>query len=232
MARKSTTRARRRQTRFQFRTWGGKRKNAGRKPLRPGTAKHVMRPALASCFPVHVTMKLDANLPSLREGPLCPAIEACLPRARQRQRFRLVHYSIQDHHLHLIVEAADAVALSRGIQGLAVRLARAVNRALGRRGRVFCDRYFSRILKTPREVRNGLCYVLNNTRRHAAQRRERLAWNWIDDRSSGRYFDGWREAHPLPADGAPVVAPRTWLLITGWRRHGLLRVNEIPGPEP
>jgi hypothetical protein len=140
--------------------------------------------------------------------------------------------SVQDHHLHLIVEAADAVALSRGIQGLAVRIARAVNRALGRRGRVFTDRYFSRILKTPREVRNGLAYVLNNTRRHASQRGERLAWNWIDDRSSGRYFDGWSEARPLPDDECPVAAPHTWLLTKGWRRHGLVRVNEIPGPEP
>jgi putative transposase len=221
----------RRQTRFEFHTWGGKRKNAGRKPVRPGAAKHVTRPALASCFPVHVTMKLDPNLRSLREGPLCPAIEACLPGAKPRQRFRLVHYSIQDHHLHLIVEAADALSLSRGVQGLAVRIARAVNRALGRRGRVFSDRYFSRILKTPREVRNGLCYVLNNTRRHAAQRRERLVCNRIDDRSSGRYFDGWHE-RPPPEPDPPVAGPHTWLLRVGWRRHGLLRINEVPGPEP
>jgi hypothetical protein len=73
-------------------------------------------------------------------------------------------------------------------------------------------------------------FVLNNTRRHAAQRRERLAWNWIDDRSSGRYFDGWRGWPPRLEEPAPVAAPHTWLLQTGWRRHGLLKINEVPGP--
>jgi hypothetical protein len=210
---------------------GGRRDRAGRKPT--GIVSHSARPPLASRFPVHVTMKLDPALPSLREGPLLPVLEDIFPRLRHRERFRLVHYSIQDHHLHLIVEAADKASLSKGIQGLAVRIARGINRALGRRGRVFSDRYFARILRTPREVRNGLAYVLNNTRHHAAQRRERLARNWIDDRSSGGCFDGWSERSALSPDHtAPVAEARTWLLTKGWRRHGLLRINEVPGPEP
>jgi hypothetical protein len=211
--------------------WGGKRRGAGRKPT--GAVSHASRPLLASRFPVHVTLKVDSSLDTLREPPLLLVVEECLRKGKEQveQPFRLVHYSIQEHHLHLVTEAADARALSRGIQGLAIRIARGINRVLAKRGRVFLCRYHSRILKTPREVRSCLAYVLNNTRRHAATRGERLAWNWIDDRSSGRHFDGWRESRPPPKPDqrATVVAPHTWLLTTGWRRHGLLRINEVPG---
>jgi hypothetical protein len=213
--------------------WGGKRRGAGRKPT--GAVSHASRPLLASRFPVHVTLKVDSSLDTLREPPLLLVVEECLRKGKEKEEkpFRLVHYSIQEHHLHLIAEAAHADALARGVQGLAIRIARGINRALARRGRVFLCRYHSRILRTPREVRSCLSYVLNNTRRHAATRRERLAWNWIDDRSSGRLFDGWKESRPPPKPDqrAAVVAPHSWLLTTGWRRHGLLRINEVPGPE-
>jgi putative transposase len=215
-------------------TWGGKRRGAGRKPTRPGRAPHAPRARLASRFPVHVTLKLEDWLPSLRDSELLPAVEGALGDGKERDGFRLVHYSIQDHHLHLLVEASKQEALARGIQGLSIRLARRINRTLARGGRVFVDRYFARILRTPREVKHCLSYVLNNRRRHAAQCGDRLARGWIDDRSSGRFFDGWRDAPPRPPSGEEprVAAPRTWLLSKGWRRWGLLRVDEVPGPEP
>jgi hypothetical protein len=165
-------------------------------------------------------------------------IEACFRAGKDRHDFRLVHYSIQRRHLHLIVEAQSASSLSRGLQGLSIRLAKRLNRALGRSGRVFLDRYFGRILKSPRQVRNTLCYVLNNFRRHH-QRHEnvRIARDWLDELSSGRWFDGWRDRGADPPDThtvesiAPAVATaRTWLLRVGWRRHGLIAVDEVPGP--
>ena len=116
-------------------------------------------------------------------------------------------------------------ALARGMQGLTIRMARHLNRALGRRGRVFADRYFSRVLKTPREVRNCLAYVLNNEQRHRLGKRPGLRALQLDPFSSAPTFDGWR-VQPLvrPRDTGPpaVVPPQTWLLATGWRRHGLL----------
>ena len=43
-----------------------------------------------------------------------------------------------------------------------IRIARVLNKLWRRRGRVFADRYHDRILKTPREVKNALVYVLAN----------------------------------------------------------------------
>lgn len=132
--------------------------------------------------------------------------------------------------VHLLVEATDRVALARGLQGLAIRLARRVNRACGRSGRLWADRYHARVLRTPREVRNALCYVLQNARRHTDVARGIIAPGWIDPRSSGRWFDGWARASRVEASPeAPLVAAaRSWLLTTGWRRRGLLDVDEVP----
>ncbi len=139
----------------------------------------------------------------------------------------MVHFSVQGDHVHLIVEAHDKAALSSGLRGLSIRAARALNRGAGRSGPVWADRYHARALSTPREVRHALCYVLHNSRKHCRQVHS------LDPCSSARWFDGWRGHDPLfdfAVDPPPVARPRTWLLTTGWRRHGLLRLDETPAP--
>ena len=226
---KSKRKRRPRQLELRVRSWGGRRPGAGRPNL--GRESHAARPALASRFPVHVTLKLDQALPNLRTKRLAKLIEQCLRQAKEREGFRLVHYSVQAHHLHLIVEAHDTQALGAGIKGLSVRVAKRLNAELGRKGRVFIERYFSRILRTPTELRRCLGYVLLNCRRHDAQRGRVRDPGWIDPWSSGRHFDGWREIEPCPPpDQEPCVsAPRLWLLTTGWKLRGKISVNDVPG---
>jgi len=213
---------------------GGPRPGAGRKPGPVRRTPHRARRPLASRFAVHVTLGVDESLPDLRGEFLSAQLQDCLREGKERDGFRLVHYCLLTHHLHLIVEARDADALTQGIRGLSVRLARRINTFAGRFGRVFSDRYFARILRTPRETRHGIAYVLLNCRRHAKQHGRTLFSDWIDDCSSGRFFDGWRSGRPTPpSDEQPTVAaPATWLLSTGWRRWGLIRIDQSPGPEP
>jgi len=191
-----------------------------------------------------VTLKVRAGIPSLRRRDVVREVEDAFRRGRVRagrERFRLAHYSIQGNHLHAIVEAEGTDALGRGMMSVAIRFARAVNRALGRRGRVLEDRYHVRVLGTPQQVRNAIRYVLLNARRHAAKlrRSKRLPGPVrLDPASSARWFDGWRPGvarkDPPAAFGlgvAPAVSrPRTWLLRKGWRRRGLLDPGDVPGP--
>ena len=140
----------------------------------------------------------------------------------------MVHYSLLSNHAHLIVEAADRDALGRGMNAVGARLARAANRVFGRRGRVLEERYHLRVLRTPLEVRRAIRYVLLNARRHA-RRAGRRALS-LDPASSGRWFDGWKRGLVARAPGLTSVAPpHTWLLRTGWRRHGLLDPADVPG---
>lgn len=216
-----------------FRGWGGRRAGAGRKPkgARAGVS-HVERPAVSRHLPLHVTLRMVRRLPSLRSEAILHEVRRALAKGKERFGMRVVHYSVQDDHVHLVVEAADRRALTRGMRGLDVRLARGVNRAVGRTGRVLGDRYHARALRSPREVRNALAYVLLNWRKHSRSRRD--AW---DLASSGPVFDGWRGADPgerlspalLERIAETRAAPRLWLLRVGWRRAGLIAPVEIPG---
>ncbi|HEX5632696.1 MAG TPA: hypothetical protein VFX50_05685 [Gemmatimonadales bacterium] len=209
-------------------TWGGRRKGAGRKRGPNAATPHKARPRHKRHEPVHVTLRLVAGLPSLRRKDVFPVVQRALAAGAEREGFALVHYSAQSNHLHLLVEADDARALSGGVAGLAIRIARRLNAHLGRRGRVFAGRFHARALTTPREVRNALAYVLLNSRRHAAERRADVPA--LDRCSSSACFDGWAHAPPLESpDDVGVCAPSTWLLAKGWRRHRLLRSDETPG---
>ena len=166
---------------------------------------HRVRPALAARFPVHVTVKVRDDVRNLRTRVCFAALKKAFLDGRERFGFRMVGYSIQGNHIHFLVEGADAQSLARGMQGLMIRMAKALNRALGRSGTVFRDRYHAHILRTPTEVANARNYLLHNHAKHHEQ--------------SG----GW----PLPATyvdhyaGIAIeitAAPRTWLLREGYRR--------------
>jgi len=179
--------------------------------------------------PAHVTLRVRPGVPSLRFARVVREFERSLRRASERGDFRVVHYSLQSNHVHLLVEAAHPVALACGMKSIAARLARAVNRAFERRGPVLADRYHMRALETPREVRNALRYVLLNGRHHASRLSREVL---LDPASSARWFDGWRTG--TTARGAahgerPVARARTWLLRLGWQRHGLLDPGDVPG---
>ena len=185
--------------------------------------------------PVHVTLRVRANLPSLREGRLVREWRRSLAEASERGSFRVAHYSLQGDHAHLIVEAQGKHELACGMKSIAARLARAVNRVSGRSGPVLEGRYHHRSLRSPREVRRALAYVLLNARRHLAKSRGITGSGaaHLDGASSARWFDGWR---PEAANRIPeartlrdVARPRTWLLRIGWRRHGLVDPAEVPG---
>jgi len=212
---------------------GGRRAGAGRKPKANGPGiRHRERAPLAARFPAHVTVKLRRGLPRLRSRREYATLRAAFAAGCDRNGFRLCHYAVLNDHLHFLVEAPDRLALSRGVQGLLIRIAKALNKLWRRRGKVFADRYHDRILKTPSETRNALRYVLANARKHAAEGREIAgAGSTIDTFSSAPWFDGFREAFAvrgLERIERPVVPARTWLLRAGWRRHGLLSVHESP----
>ncbi len=194
---------------------------------------------------MHVTLTVRAGLPRLRGFAVSKIlrrafVHACgAPGSRTEGRgFRICQFSIQGNHIHLIYEAKNQVALSRGVQGFKIRVTRALNSHWrGRTGTVWADRFHQEIMKSPRQVRNAICYVMQNARRH----NERLpAWAaGVDPFSSAWYFHGWRDEtwrksvtppQPDPDDpGDPVADAHTWLLSVGWRRRGLIATKEVPG---
>lgn len=208
---------------FRVRSWGGARAGAGRpKAKKRAAIAHRARERLRRWEPVHVTLRMVAEVPSMRETEIADLVECCLYRQRRRgsAKFQVVHYSIQHDHVHLIAEAIDAAALAHGIATLKTLIAKSMNRVAKRSGRVFPERYHRRDLKTPTEVRNALRYVLLNLHKHS---RVFADMPFADPRSSAATFDGFSETIAVCDSGQwPAVTPRTWLLSKGWRRHGLI----------
>jgi REP element-mobilizing transposase RayT len=217
------------QLEFDFRQHGGKRKGAGRKPknAEPGMP-HRQRPAKKRGDPLHITVRLADGLPSLRRGGALKVVLAALSASSDRHGMRIVHYTIQRDHLHLLVEADDRECVARGMNALLNPLARALNKLWSRRGKVFPDRYHDEVISTPMQARNALRYVLQNGKKHGV-----VAINSIDLCSSAPVFDGWTERPSIASiPAAPLVAAvapaSSWLLTTGWHRHGLLGIDELP----
>jgi REP element-mobilizing transposase RayT len=210
---------------------GGYRKGAGRPARRPGIVHHVRRPGVPAGCPAHLTLRVRAGIGSLRSRAFAREFKTSLAAACEQGAFRVVHYSLQRDHLHLIVEAAGKQALGAGMKSISSRLARVAQRVFGWRGPVLDGRYHLRLLGTPREVRNALAYVLPNVRKHWRQRNGHAPPVRLDEASSGRWFDGWSvlARGPTLAEPREVAPARTWLLTRGWRRHGLVDPAEVPG---
>src|SRR5437762_197752 len=172
-----------RQLKLQLPEWGGRREGAGRPRTlsHPGLdgpgVPHLERPELNPRHPVHVTLRVQPGIGYLRAQRRTQAILGALRAVNQRDDFQVVDYVILGNHLHLLVEADDEVALSRGMQALGIRLAMRLNRLQNRNGGVFVDRYHAHALGSRREVVHALRYLAGNYRRHT---REYLLAHWAD----------------------------------------------------
>jgi len=207
---------------------GGRRVGAGRKAAkgrRPAVA-HRTRVVHKARHPVHVTLRLGRGLPSLRSQLIHAMLRGVLfgqRRRRYAQAFQVVEFSIQDNHLHLIVEASGPEAhdaLRAGVSGLVIAFAKRLNTMLHRRGKVWGDRWHGRELASPREVRNTLVYVFRNVAHHGTRM---IGDGALDQLSSAPRFKGWSQ--PLDSSNFddrpwPDTPPRTWLLGTGWSTRG------------
>jgi hypothetical protein len=222
---------------------GGKRKGAGRKSKgkRAGEA-HDGRPTIKPYHALHVVMRVVESVGNLRRRAMYKAIRDASVVAAVRERFRVVHLSVQGTHIHMLAEAKNAAALAHGMQGFAISVARNINTMLGpdryrrRRGKVFADRYHVEVIKSPRQARNALSYVLNNWRKHREDHAGLPATWLIDPFSSGISFPDWQEMEgrgvmwPIREGYDPLVVrrPASWLLREGWKMHGPISARDVP----
>lgn len=212
--------------------WGGYRPGAGRPRSLVHDPEHTKRPVHLARHPSHITTRVVPEVGRLRRRKLWQVFKAVALEAGD-DAFRVVHVSIQSNHIHLLVEGEDEVAISRGMQRFQSMAARALNKKLGRHGKVFAYRYHRVDITSPRQMRGALAYVLNNWRRHCEDVTTVGAENeLLDPYSTAWAFDGWRDLDEAPRwDRLPSARPRTWLLRIGWRRGGSeISVREVPGP--
>lgn len=211
---------------------GGYRKGAGRKSTRTD-GRSCDPKKRRRCFrgrrPVMVTLRACSGVPNLRQAPLMKRLrKAMLLLKHARKDFRVVHYSIQSDHVHMIVEADDNEALGRGMQAFGIRMAKAVHKIFGTRGKVLETGYHADFLRCGRQAWNGLRYVLLNYRKHTRGRGKPQ----LDYFSSMHCLDGLR-GPPLEASWETgeqeVSKPSTSTLLEAFRRFGPIDPSDVPG---
>jgi REP element-mobilizing transposase RayT len=191
-----------RQVALRFRSWGGRRRGAGRRPNVAGApqASHLARTQFPARYPQHVTIRMLPSVWNLRSRRCFGVLQRAMWKGSDKDfGFKLVHYAVMGNHIHMLVEANGKEALSRGMQGLNIRIAKALNRLMGRRGRVLSDHYHAEILRSPSQTMRARAYLLRNARKHY----------------------GWRGSDPF-ATTEPVQLPRTFFLGTIERKPSAL----------
>src|SRR5919205_2912709 len=76
---------------------------------------HVARPEVTAKHPVHVVLRTTREVGNLRTHRAYRAIRGAIAKCAARTDYRVVHVSIQHNHVHLLVEADDKHALTRGM---------------------------------------------------------------------------------------------------------------------
>jgi putative transposase len=240
-------RSRKRHIQQQLFRRGGKRKRAGRKPKgRRAGSPHQERPEIKPQYALHVVMRVVSAVGSMRRRSLYKAMREATITAALRERFRIVHVSLQRTHVHMLVEAENKLALARGMQGFQISAARHINTVLGdkyrrRRGKVFADRYHLEVITSPTRAHHAIRYVLSNWRRHREDQ-QGLAATWlVDPYSTGILFPDWKELEgkqlmwPMRESYDPMVVrrPASWLLREGWKLGGgSISARDVPGKHP
>ncbi len=169
---------------------------------------HTKRPPVSRHRPHHITLRVTRGTWNLRSQRCFAPIRRAFAAVRARAAFRIVQFSVQHNHLHMLVEAEDRTRMTRGMRALLVRIARGLNRVMGTRGARFADRYHEHVLKTPNEACNALRYVIGNRDVHLRR--------WKRDEGIGT------DPYSSAVESALVTPPSSWLLRDGWTRAGPL----------
>ena len=183
---------------------------------------HRTRPEVSSRLAMLVTVRIREGLPSLRKREAFGVLENAFVKGKERLGLRLLHFSVLSNHMHFLVEARDRHALTLGIQGLSIRIAKGLNRFWGRKGKVFADRFHSSLLRTQAEIRRGLRYVLQNAKKHGLP----IGKDRVDPFSSGPWYLAWRKRR------RPKICP----VVEAWGGAGhfetilSIGLDELPGP--
>jgi REP element-mobilizing transposase RayT len=92
----------------------------------------------------------------------------------RKQGLKIVHFSLQSNHIHLIVEADNNQILESGMRSLTVTFAKGLSK-----GKVQIERYHLHVLKCLQETKNAVIYVLFNRQKH-----EKGTYSVVDEYAS------------------------------------------------
>lgn len=140
-------------------------KHAGRPAKNDAGIRHTKRPDLTRPSSLHLTVKIEKSKANLKNKNVLAILKKAIFNAR-RQGLKVIHYSLEYDHIHLIIEADNNRTLGKGMQAFGVTLAKAINRMRKVKGQVYKHRYHFRQITSSRQLKNVMTYIFNNGVKH------------------------------------------------------------------
>jgi REP element-mobilizing transposase RayT len=122
---------------------------------------HERRERVSLRTALHINFKVRF---SIRNKVCLGHLKKAIQNARSHG-LKVLHFSLQSNHVHLLVEAVDNEILTRGMRSLTVTFAKRMGR-----GRIQLERYHLHVLRTLQETKNAVNYVLFNHQRHTGSK--------------------------------------------------------------
>jgi len=136
---------------------GGRRPGSGRKRIHSKGVSHQRRERVTTKQALHVNFKVRT---SIRNKECLQILKRSIQNARSHG-LRVLHFSLESNHIHLILEASNNTVLTKGMRSLTITFAKGVEK-----GRIQIERYHLHVLRTLRETKNAIHYVLFNHQKH------------------------------------------------------------------
>ncbi len=141
------------------------KKKTGRKAINDKGIRHISRDRIFNPTSLHLTIKVRENKADIKTKLILKALHHAIKRARLK-RLRVIHYTLEYNHLHLLVECDNHKRLGKGMQAFGISIAKAINRIKLLKGAVYKHRYHLRKITSGRDLKNVLHYIFNNGIKH------------------------------------------------------------------
>lgn len=140
-------------------------KGAGRPAIHDRGIRHIARDEIKKLTPLHLTIKIEKDKAGLKNKFILKSLHSSIKKAR-KIGLKIIHYTLEYDHVHLLVETDNKTALARGMQSFGISFSKSINKIKKAQGKVFKTRYHYRKLKTPAEVKNVFNYIFGNSLKH------------------------------------------------------------------
>lgn len=144
-------------------------KKAGRPAIHDKGIRHTVRPRIHKTTMLHLTIKVRENKADIKNKRILKLLHHAIKRARL-QRLKVLHYTLEYNHVHLLVEATNNQILHKGMQAFGITFSKWINRLKLRKGTVYKHRYHFHALRSTRERKNALNYIFTNGVKHGRTR--------------------------------------------------------------
>ncbi|MGZ3787001.1 MAG: transposase [Bacteriovorax sp.] len=147
--------------------------------------RHTSRPFLKKPSSLHLTVKIKKNKAEMKNKSVFSLLKRAILNAR-RQGLKVIHYSLEYDHVHLLIEAENNHILGKGMQAFGGTFSKAINRMRKLKGGVYKHRYHFRKISSARELKNVMNYIFTNGLKHKTAKNIVNPYNSI--RAEKKYF--------------------------------------------